>query len=151
MRKKVWKDLNHLQIGKYAEYLAKMEFILFGFDVFTPELDHKGIDFIVRKDELVCFDIQVKSTRGLNYIYFRKSKFELRKNLYAVIVIFTDQSKADLYLIPSTTWKKTNSLFVEHDYENKKSPPEYGLNLSQKNLPVLEEFKFERVIEEFSR
>ena len=151
MRKKVWKDLNHLQIGKYAEYLAKMEFILFGFDVFAPELDHKGIDFIVRKDELVCFDIQVKSTRGLNYIYFRKSKFELRKNLYAVIVIFTDQSKADLYLIPSTTWKKTNSLFVEHDYENKKSPPEYGLNLSQKNLPVLEEFKFERVIEEFSR
>ena len=81
MQKKNWKDFNHLQIGKLAEYLAKMEFILYGFDVFTPELDHKGIDFIVRKDELTYFDIQVKSLRDLNYIFFSKSKFELLKNL----------------------------------------------------------------------
>ena len=97
MQKKNWKDLNHLQIGKYAEYLAKMEFILYGFDVFTPELDHKGIDFIVRKDEMTYFDIQVKSSRDLNYIFFLKEKFQLKENLYAVIVIFTGESKSDLY------------------------------------------------------
>ena len=152
MQKKNWKDLNHLQIGKYAEYLAKMEFILYGFDVFTPELDHKGIDFIVRKDELTYFDIQVKSSRDLNYIFFLKEKFQLKENLYAVIVIFTGESKSDLYLIPSLTWKKKkDSLFVFHEYKDKKSPPEYGLNLSQKNLPSLEKFKFENVLEEFSK
>ena len=148
MKKQNWKELNHLQIGKYAEYLSKMEFIRYGFDVFSPELDHKGIDFIIRKDEKNYFDIQVKSSRDLNYIFFLKSKFELRQNLYAVIVLFTGQSKTDLFLIPSITWEKTNSLFVEKNYENKKSPPEYGLNLSQKNLPLLEEFKFKRKIED---
>jgi len=28
-----------------------MEFILYGFDVYSPELDDKGIDSIVRKDD----------------------------------------------------------------------------------------------------
>ena len=51
MVKSKWKDLSPLQIGKYSEYLAKMEFILYGFDVYSPELDDKGIDFIVRKDD----------------------------------------------------------------------------------------------------
>ena len=149
MDKLPWKDLNLIQIGKYAEYLSKMEFLRYGFDVFTPELDHKGIDFIVRKDKKTYFDIQVKSSRDLNYIFLLESKFDLRETLYAVIVLFTGNSKSDLYLIPSETWKRKDSLFVFHEYRDKKSPPEYGLNLSQKNLPKLDQFKFERVIEEF--
>ena len=38
MEKLKWKDLSPLQIGKYSEYIAKMEFILYGFDVYSPEL-----------------------------------------------------------------------------------------------------------------
>ena len=51
MEKLKWKDLSPMQIGKYSEYLAKMELILSRFDVYSPELDDKGIDFIVRKDD----------------------------------------------------------------------------------------------------
>ena len=149
MEKLPWKDLNHLQIVKYAEYLSKMEFICYGFDVFTPELDHKGIDFIVSKDDKTYFDIQVKSSRDLNYIFLLESKFDLRETLYAVIVLFTGNSKSDLYLIPSETWKRKDSLFVFHEYKDKKSPPEYGLNLSQKNIPLLEKFKFGEIIQKF--
>ena len=36
-----WDRLNSLQIGKYAEYLAKMEFTSYGFDVFKSEVDTK--------------------------------------------------------------------------------------------------------------
>ena len=43
-----WARLNHLQVGRYAEYLAKMEFAMFGFDIYTTEVDDKGIDFVVR-------------------------------------------------------------------------------------------------------
>ena len=65
-----------------------MEFILYGFDVYSPELDDKGIDFIVRKDNSSYFDIQVKAVRDFNYIYFKKSKFQIRQNLYACILIY---------------------------------------------------------------
>lgn len=58
-----WDKLNHLQIGRYAEYLAKMELTAYGCDVYSSEVDDRGIDFVVRKDSEHYFDIQVKSLR----------------------------------------------------------------------------------------
>lgn len=38
-----WSELSSLQLGKYAEYLAKMEFMKHGFDVYSSEVDDKEI------------------------------------------------------------------------------------------------------------
>jgi hypothetical protein len=46
-----WKYANRLQPGKYAECLAKMEFVLRGCDPFKPQVDHHGIEVGVRKPE----------------------------------------------------------------------------------------------------
>jgi hypothetical protein len=86
-----WGRLNPLQLGRYAEYFAKMEFTRHGFDVYTAEVDDKGIDFIVRKEyhlggtevEYRYYDVQVKSVRRMNYVFFRKDKLMLRDNLLA--------------------------------------------------------------------
>lgn len=147
MEKYNWNRLNHLQLGRYAEYLAKMEFTLYGFDVYTAEVDDCGIDFIVRLSNNRYYDIQVKSIRGLNYIFFPKDKFDLRDNLLAVVVIFIEGKAPQLYLIPSTAWSEPNALLVSRDYEGKKSKPEWGLNLSQKNLPLLAEFSFDKAVQ----
>ena len=55
--------LNHLQVGKLCEYWVKMFLTLEGFDIYTSEVDDKGIDFIVRLDDAIHIDIQVKSIR----------------------------------------------------------------------------------------
>ena len=141
-----WNHLSYLQVGRYAEYLVKMEFISAGLDVYTSEVDEKGLDFIVRKDENTYYDIQVKSVRGLNYIFFPKEKFKLRKNLLAAIVIFPEGKPPQIYLIPSTVWFNPNNLFVSRDYEGKESKPEWGLNLSKKNLPLLSKYEFDKVV-----
>ncbi|MFX0173516.1 MAG: hypothetical protein ACFE9L_16615 [Candidatus Hodarchaeota archaeon] len=65
-----WDKLTHLQIGKYAEYLVKIEFTMCGFDVYSAEIDDKGIDFIIRRSPTKFFEIQVKSVRGYNYVFF---------------------------------------------------------------------------------
>ncbi|MBP7090693.1 MAG: hypothetical protein KBA98_07630 [Syntrophorhabdaceae bacterium] len=142
-----WNRLNNLQLGKYAEYFVKMEFTLFGFEVYTSEVDDRGIDFVVRKDEKTYYDIQVKSIRGLNYIFFPKDKFSPRSNLLAAIVLFFEDKPPQLYLIPSKAWLKPNALLISHNYENKKSKPEWGLNLSQKNLPLLSSFVFDDMVQ----
>lgn len=72
-----WSRLNHLQLGRYAEYFVKMEFTLFGFDVYTAEVDDKGIDFVVRKDATQYYDVQVKSVFKSTYIFMQKEKFDL--------------------------------------------------------------------------
>jgi hypothetical protein len=146
MNKYDWTRLNHMQLGRYAEYFVKMEFTLYGFDVHTSELDDRGIDFVIRKGDTRYFDVQVKSIRNLNYIFFPKDKFQPRVNLLAAIVLFSNGKQSSLYLIPSTLWLQPNSLFVSRDYEGLKSKPEYGLNLSLKNLSLLAEFSFEKSV-----
>lgn len=120
-----------------------MEAVLHGYDVYSAEVDDKGIDFVLRNDCNNYYDVQVKSVRGYNYIFFRKDRFELRENMLAAIVIFHNLKEPDLYLIPATAWLNPNSLFVSRDYgEGKKSPPEWGLNLSAKNMPFLQGYGF---------
>lgn len=143
-----WSRLNHLQLGRYAEYFVKMEFTLFGFDIYSSEVDDRGIDFVIRRGINRYYDVQVKSIRALNYIFLPKDRFQLRPNLLAAVVIFRPESSPDLYLIPATTWEAPNDLFVSRNYEGKKSKPEWGLNLSQRNLPLLVRFAFEKMVSE---
>lgn len=146
MEKYTWSQLTHLQLGRYAEYFVKMEFTLYGFSVYEPEVDDRGIDFIVRKDEQNYYDIQVKSSRNFNYIFFPKNKFKLRENLLASVVLYFDGKIPELYLIPSLKWNNRNKLLVNYDYIGKKSTPEWGLNLSKRNYSLLSEFLFEKVV-----
>ncbi len=142
-----WDRLNHLQLGRYAEYYAKMEFTLYGFDVYTSEVDDRGIDFVIRRDVDRYYDVQVKSARRLNYIFIRKDVFALRDSLLAAVVLFQRYELPQLYLIPSIAWQQPDALLVSRDYEGKKSKPEWGFNLSQRNLPLLERFAFDRIVQ----
>lgn len=140
-----WTRLNHIQLGRYAEYLIKMECVLYGFDVYTAEVDDRGIDFVLRKGHDRYYDVQVKSIRG-GYIFFHKTKFELRDNMLAAVAIFRPQQAPSLFLIPAVAWRTTNALFVSRDYEKSTlSKPEWGLNLSKRNMPLLAEYAFDRV------
>ena len=58
-----WTKLNSLQVGKYAEYFAKMEFASYGLEVYTTEVDDRGIDFIVKNKNGRFCEIQVKFSR----------------------------------------------------------------------------------------
>ena len=141
-----WSRLTHLQVGRYAEYFTKMEFTLHGFDVYTAEVDERGIDFVIRTKDHRYYDVQVKSLRSLGYIFFPKHHFELRPNLLAAVVLLLPSQPPDLYLIPSTRWLTPDAVFVERLYEGLKSKPEWGLNLSKKNRALLDPFEFHRAV-----
>jgi hypothetical protein len=141
-----WSRLNHLQIGKYAEYFTKMECTLYGLDVYSAEVDDKGIDFVIRGSSQRYYDIQVKSSRGLNYIFFPKSKFTLRDNLFAAVILFMPFKAPQLFLIPATAWLSPNACLVSRDYEGLRSLPEWGLNISARTYPILAQYVFDDVV-----
>ena len=141
-----WKHLNNIQIGRYAEYFVKMELTLYGLEIYSSDIDDRGIDFVAKSLSSRYYDFQVKSVRNNNYIFFQKSKFVLRDNLIASIVLFIENQKPLLYLIPSISWQKPDQLLVSRDYEGKKSKPEWGINLSKRNLNLLEKFRIEQTI-----
>ena len=138
-------NLNHMQIGRYGEYYAKMEFASYGFEVFTSEVDDRGVDFLVMRKGGAIYQVQVKSVRDFNYIFFVKDKFKPDPHLLAVIVIFQQLQLPTLYLIPSIAWLEPDALLVSRDYEGKKSKPEWGINFSVKNQPRLDQFLFSKM------
>ncbi|WP_219587809.1 hypothetical protein, partial [Vibrio parahaemolyticus] len=69
-------------------------------------------------------------------------------NLLALAVL-KEGIAPKLYLIPSTVWNEPNSLFVSRDYEGRQSKPEWGLNLSGRTLPMLEDYEIEKTIRAF--
>lgn len=146
MRRYNWNSLNKQQVGTYAEYFVKMELTMYGFQVYTTEVDDRGIDFVARYEKGAFIEIQVKSVRSHGYIFMQKSKFSIKDNMYLALCILHERIAPDLYLIPSTVWLEPDTIFVDRDYNGKKSAPEWGINLSKKNISVLEKYKFEDTI-----
>jgi len=140
-----WSKLNHLQMGRYAEYYAKMEFASYGFEVYTSEVDDHGVDFIAKlPGENKFFEVQVKSVRDYGYIYMAKSKMpELSEDRLVCYLHFIDGQLPDVFVIPATAWKNPNAVLVDRKYDKpgQKSEPEWGINISKKNYNLLDEYK----------
>jgi hypothetical protein len=149
-----WRRLTTHQIGRYVEYYVKMELTMFGFEVYTTEVDDRCIDFVARRHGLPFIEVQVKCRRvfhrsGNHYVYMEKSKFTLDDNRYLALGLVFDGEPPHLYLIPASVWRNPNHVFVSRDYsEGMKSKPEWGLNITEKNLPALEPYKFEKTVAE---
>ncbi|ADN10093.1 hypothetical protein [Sulfurimonas autotrophica] len=141
-----WKSLNKQQVGAFSEYFVKMEFTMYGFQVYSTEVDDRGIDFVTRFENNSFLTIQVKSIRKSGYVFMQKDKFKLSSDLYLVLAILDEHQAPKIYIIPSTEWKTPNELFVDRDYEGKQSKPEYGLNLSKKNMHILNQYEFTKMV-----
>ena len=146
MQRYQWSHLNTQQIGAYAEYFVKMELTMYGFQVFETEVDDRGIDFIARYGTGQFVEVQVKSLRSLGYIFAQKDKFPLRENVLMAVVLFSEGEQPKLFLVPATAWLFPNDLLVSRDYEGKKSRPEWGINVSLKNMPILMQYGFDIVV-----
>lgn len=146
-----WNKLNRLQLGKYAEYYAKMEFSSYGLDVYTSEVDDHGVDFIVKDKKSIFNEIQVKSLRNKGYTFMQQEKFNLsNKALYLVLIIFEEDKMPSIYLISTKAWNNEDNMFVIRNFDKgQKSKPEYGINITNSNKELLEKYKFEYMIEDF--
>ncbi len=140
-----WSILNHLQLGRYAEYYAKMEFASYGYEVYTSEVDDHGVDFVAKlPGENRYYEVQVKSVRDYGYIYMAKSKMpELSEDRLVCYLHFVDGQLPDVFVIPATAWENPNAVLVDRKYDKpgQKSEPEWGINISKKNYNLLDEYK----------
>ena len=124
--------------------------LFYEFEVFTSELDDHGVDFIAHhpKDN-TYYEIQVKSIRDYNYVFVTKDKMEslsggeLPANRLVCLLRFEDGKLPEVYIIPAKAWEKPNDLLKDKDYDGLKSKPEWGINVSRKNLDLLKEYEIE--------
>lgn len=148
MPKKKWSEFNRQQLGRYGELFAMMEYMSYGYEIYTPEVDDHGVDFLAIGSDGVPLAIQVKSVRNFNYTYVQKNKIELDEKHFVAYVRFADGCPPKLYIIPATVWKTPNQLFVDYEYgkEGQVSKPEYGISMAASRLPMLEEYNVEKMM-----
>lgn len=149
-----WSKLNHLQLGRYAEYYAKMEFASYGFEVYTSEVDDHGIDFIAKlPGNNKFYEVQVKSVRDYGYVYISKSKMpRLAEDRLVCYLHFVDGQLPDVFVIPAKAWEKPNAVLVDRKYDKPghKSDPEWGINISRKNYDLISEYSADNWLQEMA-
>jgi hypothetical protein len=82
--------------------MAKMEFVLWGCDVFTAEVDDHGIDFDVRTRQGRYCNVQVKRSglaADLACVVMQKQKFKIDPALLLALVQFTPGQAPAMYRI----------------------------------------------------
>ena len=145
------KELTKQRLGTFGEYYAKMTLASYGMSIYTSEVDDHGIDFVAEtKNGFIKF--QVKTVRqSTNYVFMLEDHFNIEdETLFLFLSILIDGEHPVSYIIPATVWGDTSKgVFVHRTYEGKKSKPEYGINLSKKNIPFLDDFLLEKMIDKF--
>ena len=142
-----WSRLSWLKLGKYAEFFAKLEFSLYGFEVYTSEVDDHGVDFVAKQpNSEQFFEVQVKAISNTGYVFARKDKVRLKDNWLLCLLRFVDGIEPEIYIIPATIWATGQKPFVSRNYEKEgqKSKPEWGVNISKRNVPLLAEYTSEK-------
>lgn len=145
------KELTKQRLGTFGEYYAKMTLASYGMSIYTSEVDDHGIDFVAEtKNGFIKF--QVKTVRqSTNYVFMLEDHFDIEdETLFLFLSILIDGEHPVSYIIPATVWGDTSKgVFVHRTYEGKKSKPEYGINLSKKNIPFLDDYLLEKMIDKF--
>jgi hypothetical protein len=121
----------HLGLGAAGELLFASRIALFGYQVYRPLADDRGVDLVVDVGDGQHAMVQVKSVHLGSYVFMRKSTFALTPWVALGLVVFDRDHEVwpDLFLVPATAWSTPVSPLVDRDYEGRKSAPEYGLNV----------------------
>lgn len=130
------------------EYFVKMELTMLGFRVYGTEVDDCGVDFLAQYADGAFLKVQVKSLRDYGYVFMEKSTFKLHEHRLLAFGFLAEGELPKQYLVPSNDWLTETPLLRNRDYgQGKISPPEWGVNVSRKNMPLLEAYAFEKTAE----
>ena len=143
-------DFTAQAVGTFCEHYAKMVLLSYGVNVYTTERDDHGIDFVAegRKGFL---KFQVKGIRSLSqYVFMEKKYFDVEDDtMFLILILLVDGEQPDMYIIPTAAWRQESKAFVSHEYEGKQSKPEYGVNVSKKNMLELAKYRLENMLSLF--
>ena len=146
----IWnrEEFTAIKLGTFCEYYAKMIMTYYGANIYSPDVDDYGIDFIAESQQKF-YNFQVKSIREkTHYVFMRADDFNINDDtLYLFLIILKNGQYPNAYIIPASAWKRgDNPALIYRSYEGKKSKPEYGINVSRKNMPFIEDFKINDII-----
>lgn len=132
--------LTNRELNKKAKGIIKEKFKGHGAKVIE-----KDRTFLVTSKEGRDIEVLVKPIRRpTEYVLILKKYMDaMQDNLYIALVIFSGENTPELFLIPATAFLEPNDLLRDRP---KYKEPEFGMNVSNKNMPLLNIYKFTNFI-----
>ena len=146
-----WETLNWQEVSAFVEHFIKMELAMYGFETSTTEANNRGIDFVTRLKSGPLITIKARILREVGYTSVQKSEFPLSPQQFMAVVPLSQGKSPALYLIPEDTWRSPNALSLDRGFKENLSAPEWGLNLTEKQMPLLEPYVVDNMIEKLRR
>jgi len=143
MLKRDWSTLNCIQKGTFGEYYAKMVFTMYGSEVYTSEIDDRGIDFVCRFNNSKFYEVQVKTVSNQNLQFIAEHKFKKSPEFLVALVRLVNEQEPELYVFCGIDWDSEEGLLKFNSYEGKKSLPSYEIRISKKRLGTLQQYSME--------
>jgi predicted RNase H-like HicB family nuclease len=143
-----WNRLTRLQKGAFGEQYAKMLFTRHDAEVYSSDIDDRGIDFVARFPGSEFYEVQVKTVTNMNLAYINEDKFK-RSDRFLVVLIRLEQSKEPkMYVFRGNEWDSKDGLLKYKPYTNAKSQPAYEIHLSQGRIQQMGKYRFEKRVAE---
>lgn len=149
MLHKNWTELDKFYLDKYAKSYVMMEFISLNYEIYESKSENYKADFIAKREDGLLIAIKVKSVVGLNFIQIRQNGRVIKvanPGVYQILCMFEDGRLPDLFLIPCIAWKFPNELICVDGYNCSEKKLEYRLNLTKKNMQILNKYKFDEIV-----
>lgn len=139
-----WSRLSRQEVRDHGLSLMQSELARLSFSVQAETGQRRNVLHAKRGRRQL--EVHMRTVRDLNYAFWPKARFQPRVDLYAGLVRLPEGAPAELYLIPSMAWNSPDAPLVAPEYEGLASEPEYGVRLTQRNLPLLAQFTFDRTL-----
>jgi hypothetical protein len=106
----------------------------------TPPSSRTGGKLDVETPSGRSLEVFVSTQRLGGYVFWTKRRFTPASNRLAAIVLLADAEDPDVYLVPSTEWRKASPPLTDRPNVGKKSEAEYGISLARSSLPTLRRY-----------
>ena len=131
--------------------LSRQELVALGRTIVTERLENLGCKVTPPSSRVGGkLDVETPSGRALEvfvstqrvggYVFWTKRRFTPASNRFAAIVLLADAEDPDVYLVPSTEWRKASPPLTDRPNVGKRSEPEYGISIARSSLPALQRY-----------
>ncbi len=134
--------------------LSRAELIALGRTLVTGRLESLGCTVKPPSGRIGSkLDVETPSGRSLEvfvstqrlggYVFWTKRRFTPAANRFAAIVLLADAEEPEVYLVPSTEWRRASPPLTDRPNVGKRSEPEYGISLARSSLPALQRYAWD--------
>lgn len=140
-----WADLTKREVAALGLDIIDARFAREGFTT-SVDRERGRTRLIARRQPGPEYSVRVVTLRPnpAAYAFLTKATFAPAHNLLAALVLLDEGREPASFLIPSEAWRDPSPLLVDRDFVGKASAPEWGISISGKSRPLLEEFSFGR-------